>query len=81
MLAHCGHDLLEQCSISDWCINPACYTNQAQEDYIGRPARLSRRVNVRNMAQSVVKRSLIQYQMALEKSDLDGRGMDAYRDL
>ena len=81
MLAHTGHDLLEQSSISEWCINPACFTNQAQEDYIGRPSRLSRRVNVRNMATSVVRRSLIQYQMALEKSDLDGRGMDAYHGL
>ena len=78
MLAHAAHDLIKQSDVSSWAINPAALTNSVQEDYIGRGARLSRRVNVRRMATNVLMRSLILYHQAFLRSDLDRRGLDGY---
>ena len=44
---------------AEWIINPVAESVQMQEDYIGRPARLSRRVNPRLIHQRVLERSLL----------------------
>lgn len=79
MVAHAAAELDEHCGKSDWAINPLAYSNQIQEDYIGRPSRLSRRVNPRSVHRSVMFRALIEYHRALSNADSDHRGMDAHR--
>ena len=79
MLAHDAYDLLHQSSKAGWCENPVSRTNQIQEDFIGRPSRMSRRVNTRNMARAVILRSLVMYEDSLKLAELDSRGMDAYQ--
>ena len=78
MLAHAGNDLLQEAQLSEWRRNPIAYSNQLQEDFIGRPSRVSRRVNIRSLHRSVLMRSLIFYQRALLSSDDDTRGLDGY---
>ena len=60
--------------------NPLSRTNQVQEDFIGRPARISRRVSTRSLHSSLMLRSLIIYKDSIIASDLDDRGLDAYGD-
>ena len=79
MIAHDAHGLLDQASRFEWCENPVSRTNQMQEDYIGRPSRLSRRVSTRSLHGSVLLRSLIMYEEALTKAFRDSRGLDAYQ--
>lgn len=82
MLAHCAHDLSQQAAgPAEWLINPISATCQVQEDFIGRPSRLSRRVSVRSIHKSLLMRSLITYQQCLKDAEKDPRGMDGYRDL
>ena len=78
MLAHAGHDLISQGLLGGWAMNPAAFTNSVQEDFIGKPSRLSRRVNVKAMARNVLMRSLISYHQAFRRSDADLRGLDGY---
>ena len=83
MMAHCAHDLVSQGENPncDWAMSPLSSTNQIQEDFIGRPARISRRVNIRSIHSSLMMRSQIMYQESLKLSDQDKRGMDGYKDL
>ena len=79
MLHHTSYELLDQASRAPWAINPASFMNQLQEDFIGRPARISRRVSIRTIHKSVMQRCLIVYQAALKASDRDDRHMDAFQ--
>jgi hypothetical protein len=81
MIAHAAHQLLTQTRLGSWVENPLATTNQAQEDYIGRPSRISRRVNIRSIHRSLLMRSLMVYQESLLLADADQRGMDGYSDL
>lgn len=81
MMAHCAVDLSSQSRTASWAVNPLAMTNQIQEDFIGRPSRISRRVSVRSIHKSLLMRSLIIYQESLIKADADKRGMDGYSDL
>lgn len=81
MIAHCAFDLRTQSQHSQWVQNPLALTNQIQEDFIGRPARISRRVNIRSVHHSLLMRALIVYQESLVNSDKDARGMDGFSDL
>jgi hypothetical protein len=81
MIAHAAHQLLTQTRLGSWVENPLATTNQAQEDYIGRPSRISRRVNIRSIHRSLLMRSSIVYQESLLLADADQRGMDGYSDL
>ena len=78
MLAHDAHDLLDQSLKFHWVENPLTRTNQVQEDFIGRPSRLSRRVSTRSLPNSVMMRALIIYEESLKAAARDSRGMDAY---
>lgn len=81
MIAHAAHQLMLQSSGAEWVENPLSTTNQMQEDWIGRPARISRRVSIRSIHTSLLMRSLIVYQESLLNADSDPRGMDASSDL
>eukprot|EP00435_Cladocopium_sp_Y103_P052125 s815_g16.t1 len=81
MIAHCAVELQRQAATGEWVQNPLSLTNQMQEDFIGRPSRISRRVSIRSIHRSLLMRALIVYQDSLRNSDVDPRGMDGYSDL
>lgn len=81
MIAHSAHELLSQSDRLAWAENPLSTTNQIQEDFIGRPSRISRRVSIRSIHKSLFLRSLIMYQESFQLADFDMRGMDGYPDL
>lgn len=78
MMCHDAFSLVDQASKHVWCENPMSRTNQMQEDFIGKPSRLSRRVSTRNLHTAVMLRSLICYEQSLKASQEDERGLDAY---
>ena len=77
-LSHTALQLKKQAEGADWVQNPLSFSVQMQEDFIGRPARVSRRCNIRQVHRNVLHRCLILAQVALEKSDEDHRGRDCY---
>lgn len=58
-----------------WVRNPLTTTNQMQEDYVGKPSRLSRRVAVPQLHSRVMSRCLISAYHAILASDKDERGL------
>lgn len=60
-----------------WTINPLAESVQLQEDWIGRPSRLSRRVSPRQIHLRVCQRSLISVMQFLKRADADQRGLFA----
>ncbi len=76
-LHHSAHRLRLEGMKGRWLINPMSESVQLQEDYIGRPSRLSRRVNIRLLHLRVLERSLICAKQSLEHSDGDLRGLVA----
>lgn len=77
-LCHVAMDMKEQASNSNWAINCLAFSVQIQEDFVGRPSRVSRRVNIRRLHRNVMFRSLVLANRALAQADRDERGMDAY---
>lgn len=57
-LDHIFTDLKQQSSMANFCLNPLHSSTQADEDYIGRPSRLSRRVSPRLVVLRTLQRSL-----------------------
>ena len=78
MIAHDAHGLLAQSSQGGWAENPMSRTNQLQEDFIGRPARISRRVAPRSIHKSVMLRALVNYNVSFVAAGKDKRGLDGY---
>ena len=58
-LHHIVYELKVDSQRLEWCFNPLAFSTQPDEDYIGRPARVSRRVSVRLGVQRTLQRSLI----------------------
>ena len=56
-LNHTWITLLEQSRKHKWSLSPIVYSCQMQEDFIGRPSRLSRRCNPRSVSHRVLQRS------------------------
>ena len=52
-------DLLHQSRRCDWCPNLLLYGCQLEEDYVGRPSRLSRRVSPKTVPLRVLQRSFL----------------------
>ena len=59
MLSHCAEELIAQAAKAKWVQNPLATSNQVQEDFIGRPSRLSRRVHAGLIHTRVMERSLL----------------------
>ena len=78
-LCHIPMDLLAQAQRGYWTRNPIGVGCQMQEDFVGKPSRVSRRVSVKLVHLRVLQRSLIHYLEALKVSDQDQRGMNSYR--
>jgi len=77
-LAHAALQLKRQSELASWAQNPLGASVQLQEDFIGRPSRVSRRVDIRQVHRNVIHRCLVLSEMALVNADVDDRGMDAY---
>ena len=60
---------------AEWLRNPLSNSVQLQEDYVGKPSRLSRRVAVPQVHKRVMDRSLISSYQAILASDADERGL------
>ena len=58
-LVHTAQQLLDEADLAEWCTNPIATGNQLQEDFIGRSARLSRRVHMGKVHQRTLERSLL----------------------
>lgn len=58
-----------------WLVSPLATSVQIQEDMVGRPSRLSRRVAVPQLHRRVLDRSLISAYNAILASDKDERGL------
>jgi len=56
---HVFWDMLTECDNAAYCLNPLYSATQADEDFIGRPSRISRRVSPRAIALRTIQRSLI----------------------
>ena len=70
-LNHTWLSLLTQ-SKKRWSLNPIVYSCQMQEDYIGRPSRLSRRCNPRSVSTRVLQRSFAATRQCLRFLVADG---------
>ena len=80
-LHHIAIDMLRQSSNGPWVMSCLATSVQQQEDFVGRPSRVSRRVDVRRLHRNVLCRSLILSKRAFDQADHDERGMDAYSSL
>lgn len=72
------HDSLKLIHSPDhcqWLINPLSTSNQMQEDYVGKPSRLARRVAVPLLHKRVMDRSLICAFEEIQRADQDERGL------
>ena len=58
-LHHIFWDMLEDSGKSPWVLNPLYAATQPEEDFIGRPSRISRKVNPRTVVLRTIQRSLI----------------------
>ena len=65
MLAHTAEQMRTEAQRGSWIQNPLATANQQQEDYIGRPSRLSRRVHASQLHVRVIERSLLASWQAL----------------
>lgn len=71
MLNHVGKRLEDEAAMATWCRNPLCESVQMQEDYVGKPSRVSRRVNARVVHERVISRSLVATHLQLLKTQMN----------
>jgi len=64
-LHHQFLDLLHQGIKADWCLNILAFANQMQEDFIGKPSRLARRVSSKTTSLRVIQRTFLAMRTAL----------------
>ena len=81
MLCHTALKLLRLSSRCEWILSPLATACQQEEDYIGKPSKVSRSTNVRQAHRSILWRSLIKIQVSLKQAAADQRGLNAYPDL
>ena len=73
-LNHTWTGMLEEAKRSRWVLNPLCFANQLSEDFIGRPSRISRRVNPRSAAKRTVQRTFLAMRNCMEVMLKEGFG-------
>lgn len=78
MLCHAALKLLRLGERCRWVLSPMATACQQQEDYIGKPSRISRKTNIRQAHRSILWRSMINIKESLAQAEIDQRGMDAY---
>lgn len=75
MLVHVVHRLAAEASLGKFATNPLAESVQMQEDFIGRPSRLSRRVSPRLVHLRCMQRYRLAAYQAIKDSDKDPRGL------
>ena len=65
MMSHTAELMIWESEQGEWIINPLSTGNQQQEDFIGRPCRLSRRVHAARLHLRVIQRSMLACYQAL----------------
>ncbi|CAK9110820.1 Uncharacterized protein SCF082_LOCUS51463 [Durusdinium trenchii] len=78
MLAHAALLLRRSSERAPWALSPLATACQMQEDFIGKPSKVSRRINVRQAHRNILWRCLIKTKFSLIAAAQDMRGMDAY---
>eukprot|EP00438_Fugacium_kawagutii_P032048 Skav228641 [mRNA] locus=scaffold5539:12985:14550:- [translate_table: standard] len=68
-LHHQFLDLLHQSQRCQWCLNILMFGVQMQEDFIGKPSRLSRRVSAQTTSLRVIQRTFLAVRNALGDAD------------
>ena len=81
MLCHTALKLARDAERVLWVFNPMATACQQQEDFVGKPSRVSRKTNICQVHRTVLWRSMIKVQFSLEAAAEDQRGMDGYPDL
>ncbi|CAK9052610.1 Uncharacterized protein SCF082_LOCUS28764 [Durusdinium trenchii] len=81
MLCHAAVDLARRAERCEWQLSPLSTACQQEEDFIGKPSKISRFTNIRQAHRSVIWRSMIKIQYSLQQAGNDQRGMDSYADL
>ena len=71
MLSHVGKRLEDEAASATWCRNPLCESVQMQEDFVGKPSRVSRRVNARTVHERVISRTLVATHVQLLKTQMN----------
>ena len=72
---HTALEVIHQSARASWAVNPLALSVQQQEDWVGRPSRVSRRVNPRKLMDRLADRTLICCLQAMEEADTDRRGL------
>ena len=73
MIAHTAQQLLDEAAVAQWAVNPVATCNQMQEDFIGRGARISRRVHMNKVHTRTLQRSLLAVFLTLHGKHVQGR--------
>lgn len=68
-LHHQFLDLLHQSQRCQWCMNILIFGVQLQEDFIGKPSRISRRVSAQTTSLRVIQRTFLAVRNALGDAD------------
>lgn len=61
--------LLDQARSCQWSLNLLCWAVQQQEDFIGKPSRLARRVSAKTTSLRVIQRTFLSVRTALGAED------------
>lgn len=75
MLCHFPLRMRQEAAQSAWIVNPLSESVQLQEDFIGRPSRLSRRVSPKTLHLRCLQRYMVAANHALLESTEDMRGL------
>ena len=59
MIAHTAEALVSEAARAEWALNPLATANQMQEDFVGKPSRLSRRVHQKRIHTRVMERCML----------------------
>lgn len=81
MLCHTAVALDRNAASCEWQLSPLATACQQEEDFIGKPSKVSRDCNVRQVHRFLIWRSMIKVLGPLIQSGKDQRAMDSYPDL
>ena len=81
MVCHTAVALDRNAATCQWQLSPLATACQQNEDFIGKPSKVSRDCNVRQVHRTLIWRSMIKVIDPMRKAGEDQRAMDSYPDL
>ncbi|CAK9018760.1 Uncharacterized protein SCF082_LOCUS14219 [Durusdinium trenchii] len=81
MVCHTAVALDRNAATCQWQLSPLATACQQNEDFIGKPSKVSRDCNVRQVHRTLIWRSMIKVIDPMRKAGKDQRAMDSYPDL